>query len=180
MLRTLIAAAVAAASIGFTAPAAVASHLAHCRWSPQPGGSNPSGGVLYGFGEQSSTSSATCYILADGAIVVSQRMEGAFVRPVPTFVASVVRFCISHVGPSGSGTVCVTYANNQIPPQVVWDTLDAVVTEVIWPLMASACSTVGTLADDYGPVTITAGGDVYVNGEPQLDCHPTQGGRATT
>ncbi|HVF20920.1 MAG TPA: hypothetical protein VNA14_11860 [Mycobacteriales bacterium] len=60
----------------------------------------------------------------------------------------------------------------QVPPQVVYDTIDAVWAEVKALVDPVVCSVARDLAGNYGPAVVNIQGDVYVNGERVHDCPP--------
>ncbi|HVF04242.1 MAG TPA: hypothetical protein VNA20_05325 [Frankiaceae bacterium] len=86
--------------------------------------------------------------------------------------ADVVKVCAQYTSNHGSGTVCTTVGVSQIPPQVVFDTIDGALAQV-WPIVdPPVCDQLEDRAGTYGPVYINDQGDVYVDGEPQWDCPP--------
>ncbi|HVF04243.1 MAG TPA: hypothetical protein VNA20_05330 [Frankiaceae bacterium] len=85
----------------------------------------------------------------------------------------VVRVCAQYTSNHASGTVCTTVGIVQVPPQVVYDTIDGALAQV-WPIVdPPICSVLKALAGNHGGVVvINSQGDVYVNGAPQYDCPP--------
>ncbi|HVF06743.1 MAG TPA: hypothetical protein VNA20_18045 [Frankiaceae bacterium] len=88
--------------------------------------------------------------------------------------ADVVKVCADFTSSHGSGTICVTIGIIQVPPQVVYDTLDPVL-DVVWGTVDPVvCAELKKLAGSYagGAIVINSQGDVYVNNAPQYDCPP--------
>ncbi|HVF06745.1 MAG TPA: hypothetical protein VNA20_18055 [Frankiaceae bacterium] len=89
----------------------------------------------------------------------------------------VVRVCADFTSAHGSGTVCVLVGITEVPPQVVWDTLDAALGE-LWPLIDPVvCEVLKQITGNHpGGVVVNDQGDVYVNGELVWDCPPYEVG----
>ncbi|HVF06936.1 MAG TPA: hypothetical protein VNA20_19015 [Frankiaceae bacterium] len=88
----------------------------------------------------------------------------------------VVRICYTYTSAHGNGNGCTTVGIIQVPPQVVYDTIDGAL-EQVWPIIdPPICSVLKQLAGTYGAppvvIVITSEGDIYVNGELVWDCPP--------
>ncbi|HVF03668.1 MAG TPA: hypothetical protein VNA20_02395 [Frankiaceae bacterium] len=86
----------------------------------------------------------------------------------------VVRICYVYTSAHGNGSGCITVGIIQVPPQVVYDTIDGAL-EQVWPIIdPPICSVLKLLAGSHagGAVVVNSQGDVYVNNEPQYDCPP--------
>ena len=129
----------------------------------------------------------TCDIQVNGAIAASIEASGTAVLATAARVSyaasdsDVVRLCETVTYRGGSGTTaCRDVANGAVPPQEVWDALDAAyetgrqIVEALVKGVAdpAVCPVLAGLSGEYGAVTVNPQGDVYVVGDPLWDCPP--------
>ncbi|HVF06935.1 MAG TPA: hypothetical protein VNA20_19010 [Frankiaceae bacterium] len=186
MLRKLAAAAVAVGALALNASPAMADPPTYdCRLravqQDDVTGSTYEG-VLAGVIVHDSAVTIRCYITVNGVqadttptgtgtgVAVTQKQVSFLAGDTDT-----VRLCIQWSAGTG-GTTCVPVVPPQVPPQVVYDTIDGVLWQV-WPIVPSICPYLKRLAGTWGTppgpvVFINSQGDVYVDGEPQWDCPP--------
>lgn len=183
MLRTALTAAVAAATTAFAAPAATAAHATTACVVVAADDPNVPwrrfDGYLAGFATADSPVSVTCRVTRNG-VTVAATPPGAGPNAAATYGAvsipagpdDAIEVCADVADASGSTTRCG--AAREVPPQVLYDTIDAAY-EWFW---SSAdlmdCELLKALAGNYGDgvLVINSQGDVYLNGEPQNDCPP--------
>lgn len=140
-------------------------------------------GVLVGFvAHEPSPVSIACRvtvndIVRDGTSPgagVGYAYTGGTVR-FPAGEYDVVKVCAYYTSTHGSGTSCNVVQIVEVPPQVVYDTVDAaypVRPIVDPPLCAALQSLQGTWGGPPLHVDINSQGDVWVNGMPVYDCPP--------
>ncbi|HVF04826.1 MAG TPA: hypothetical protein VNA20_08305 [Frankiaceae bacterium] len=187
MLKNLAVLAVAVAALALGAPAATADAPSYdCRLrSVQQDDVTGSAyrGVLAGVivHAEDSAVSIRCRVEVNG-VTQAQTPVGSGTTVAATHQevsfavggSDVVRLCADHSSGHGSGTTCIIIVAPQIPPQILYDTIDALAAEVFQIIHNSfICSLLKLLAGNYsGVLVINSQGDVYLNGEPQWDCPP--------
>ena len=149
-------------------------------------------GAAYGYIVHAGDASATirCYIAVNGGeasstptgtgVTAGRLTYSAGDTDVVTFHAE---YCTSH----GCTTHDYETVRQEIPPQEVWDllfalaeTLDAALAPVFDAITniektvidPAVCPVLAGLAGTYGPVTINAQGDIFIDGEAFWDCPP--------
>lgn len=170
-----------AAGLATPAPAAVASHeTAYCGFTA---------GSLAVTTPEQVEGTAYGYVVAPGDLVSIRcevRVNGAAVSATPTSAvtptvavvaghvgfdtsqAVTIELCAVYTTAHGTRTGCRDLTRQQVPPQEVFDAVDAATGAVD----AATCATIGELAPDAGPVSVDPEGDVYVFGDRQWDCPP--------
>ncbi|HVF05339.1 MAG TPA: hypothetical protein VNA20_10890 [Frankiaceae bacterium] len=122
----------------------------------------------------------TCELRVAGRLAAAARGTGAGVVAVLDHVwfgaaedeELVLCTVVDFADATPTATECVPWTTPQVPPQVVWDTLEDALDQV-WPVVdPPVCAALASLAPGDGPVVINAQGDVYVAGEPVWDCPP--------
>ncbi|HVF06930.1 MAG TPA: hypothetical protein VNA20_18985 [Frankiaceae bacterium] len=183
MSKRLATALLAAAALALPAPAALADAPAYdCRIRFMQEDDVTGGGyqarVVGVIAHPGGPVSIRCRITVNDRTVQQTYASGDHVAVAAdrfTFVASdidVVALCADYTSDHASGTSCDTLGSTQIPPQVVYDTLESVLAQV-WPVTDPViCGVLQAVAPGTGPVYINGQGDVYVAGEPQWDCPP--------
>ncbi len=182
MIRTLLAASVTVAALTGNATTASASDAVYdCRLrSVEQNGTYQ--GVLTGIiaSPSGGTVGIACRVTVNGTTVAQTSGTGSAVAATSgsvSFTAAatdVVRVCADATDHGTTRTTCVTVGVVSVPPQVVYDTVDWLVStlpHVDYDL--PICSVLKNLAGDYGGVlVVNSQGDVFLNGEPQYDCPP--------
>lgn len=179
MVKRIAAAFLAIVSIAVAAPAAYADQaLFDCdvvAVQHEPLTGSAYWGVLSGWVAHEGSNSINCRIEVNG---VTQASSGVGVGVGVATTAKdvyfwagdtdVVQLCADHTSGHSSGSRCITLSIMQMPPQVVYDTIDSVVAEVHQPL----CVVLRWISGSYGPVVIDSEGDVFVAWRPVYDCPP--------
>ncbi|HVF05340.1 MAG TPA: hypothetical protein VNA20_10895 [Frankiaceae bacterium] len=185
----------ALAATALTAPAAFAGSTHHGRCSFQPFNQDQVTGSSYGgfvhaavtvrsddIAANPASATVTCY-LRTNAVVDPWTVERASGTGVVVVLGRVtfwwseedtVEVCtdVDFADATPTATECVPLVSTQIPPQIVFDTVDAVLTQVWGEVDPRLCPLLAQLAPGYGDVAVNEQGDVHVAGEPVWDCPP--------
>lgn len=86
--------------------------------------------------------------------------------------SDVVTVCTDVTDPDGSATSCSDGTVTPIPPQVVRDAADDVLGVLVSIVEPPACFLLRKRAGSYDRVFVNSQGDVFVDGEPVVDCPP--------
>lgn len=181
MIRRLLAAFVAVAALTVNATTASASDAVYdCRLRAAPSNGTHQG-VLAGAIASPSGGAVgiVCRVTVNATTVAQIGGTGNTVAAASGTVSfaagpsDVVRLCADWTDHGTTRTTCVTLGVLAIPPQVVWDTVDAILYEVWWIFPGDfLCSLLKLLSPGVPPVYINGQGDLYLDGEPRWDCPP--------
>ena len=208
LFKKLLTAVVAVGAVALYAPVASASHATvNCRFNAvsqaTATGQDTWEGHAQGYivGNTGEPVSIRCVVKVNGTVraatawgsgntVATTQDRVTYVRTL----TQVTQLCAQYTTSHGAGETCFATTTTQVPPQEVYDALDAVITEIdnalgqldpVFDIIHDievtyvdpvACPALAARAGTYGGppplpvITITANGDILVDGELWWDC----------
>lgn len=182
MLKRIAIAALAAGALALNAPAALADQPTYDCAMPTVQQDELTGqshqGVMVVMIAHEGPVSITCRVVVQGVTQVSVSASGQGLAVGArdfSYIAEtyeLIQLCADYTSVHHSGTTCVTLGTIQIPPQIMYDTVDSVLEQVGPILDPPLCEALKLLAPGIGPISINSQGDVYVDGQRRYDCPP--------